>query len=335
LFLLQTSMVTHNKTTVHRMAELQQTTATITTKGEGPRIAIWHAAISLFKEDPILGAGPASFSLRWNQFCPITLQVQAERAHSLWFQTAAEFGITGLILVLVPLLLLAKNIALNPFQKEQTAAAFGVLVMIIHDSIDYSFYTPLIGFIFVGLFTCSWTAETNQQTPRSVRCFLGAVSIGMILFTLCLTKQTYLLERSLQVQDNLDRIKLLTHATQWLPISDNVYYQLGKAWLNEKPPQVEKAKSAFQHAVTLNQYALEPSYALALTLSYQHNPACFQEIARMNALAPTSAKAAALTQLFYTSRGDTNKVAEWIRILDQRLKYKVSNGFPTDNSFSR
>ena len=62
------------------------------------RLTLWDAALRIFAENPILGVGPSNFGralLRFND--PDLPQRQISTAHNVYFNTAAELGLLGLI----------------------------------------------------------------------------------------------------------------------------------------------------------------------------------------------------------------------------------------------
>jgi tetratricopeptide (TPR) repeat protein len=73
-------------------------TSHISSLDSSGRYQYWEVAVDAFEDDPLTGAGAGSYETVWNQNAPFTRPIR--QAHSLFFETLAELGIPGLLLLL-------------------------------------------------------------------------------------------------------------------------------------------------------------------------------------------------------------------------------------------
>jgi tetratricopeptide (TPR) repeat protein len=73
-------------------------TSHISSLDSSGRYQYWEVAVDAFEDDPVTGAGAGSYLTLWNQNAPFTRPIR--QAHSLFFETLAELGIPGLLLLL-------------------------------------------------------------------------------------------------------------------------------------------------------------------------------------------------------------------------------------------
>jgi cytochrome c-type biogenesis protein CcmH/NrfG len=69
--------------------------------GSGNRYDYWRVAVDAFKSKPLEGVGAGNYPRSW--FALRQTQENVRQPHSLWFQTAAETGVVGLLLMLAAL----------------------------------------------------------------------------------------------------------------------------------------------------------------------------------------------------------------------------------------
>ena len=61
----------------------------------------WEVAVDEFRTSPLVGTGAGDYRFYWEAERPVDLTVR--NAHSLYLEVAAETGLVGLLLVLVPI----------------------------------------------------------------------------------------------------------------------------------------------------------------------------------------------------------------------------------------
>jgi O-antigen ligase len=69
--------------------------------GSGNRYDYWRVAVDAFESKPLAGVGAGNYPRSW--FALRHTQENVRQPHSLWFQTAAETGVVGLLLILAAL----------------------------------------------------------------------------------------------------------------------------------------------------------------------------------------------------------------------------------------
>jgi hypothetical protein len=72
-------------------------TSHISSLDSSGRYQYWEVAVDAFERDPLTGAGAGSYETEWNENAPFTRPIR--QAHSLFFETLAELGLPGLLLV--------------------------------------------------------------------------------------------------------------------------------------------------------------------------------------------------------------------------------------------
>lgn len=109
------------------------------------RDAIWAEALRQARDEPLLGQGPANFSVVSRRAVSASSFVGAEHAHSVPLNTAAEFGVPALVLVALfalSLLASARRTARHHVSTRGRALAAGVggalLVQVVHGVVDYT-----------------------------------------------------------------------------------------------------------------------------------------------------------------------------------------------------
>jgi len=124
-----------------------------------PRAALWHAAVVLWRERPLLGIGPDNFRRRYGAVlspAPTGQRYTDTRIHAnnLYFETLADLGLAGA----AALAWLAFAL-LRILRRQATAVDFaglacsvGAGTFFIHGVLDYFFeFTPLFGLFWVLL----------------------------------------------------------------------------------------------------------------------------------------------------------------------------------------
>ncbi len=252
------------------------------------RLLLWPAAVQVWHTDFWWGAGPGHFDHLFPLFRPVQVQARPERAHNDYLNLLADFGMTGMILALLGLGLLAWTIFRvwphvqregDDFRARQSnRAAFvlgagtGVLVLLLHAFVDFNFHMPANAVAFTAL--VALLAGHLRHTPGSYHIPLGlpgrvaltalaavaAVALGQAAARRGL--EDHLLR---QVRDPLanraEQLALLHQALALEPGNPETHFAIGEvlrvtAW--EMPPgQQEGARDAlrwFERASLLNPY---------------------------------------------------------------------------------
>jgi O-antigen ligase len=147
-----------------------------TASGNG-RWQVWMSAVDAMQTDPLRGLGPGTFEFWWARNA--TIPSFLRDAHSLVFETMAELGIPGLLLLggLLLMLLVAGAVrarTADPQARTQLAAATAALVaFVVSASIDWSwelFVLPaaalILGAVAISASRSDW--EHEAPAPPSV-----------------------------------------------------------------------------------------------------------------------------------------------------------------------
>ncbi len=157
------------------------------------RIEHWELAREMWQGEPLRGSGAGSFQTAWWQDRPS--DQRATDAHSLYFETFAELGLVGLVLLLVALgtMLFAFVVRLRgPERPLYAALVAAALAWGVHAGLDWDWEMPATG---AWLFACGGMAlaapaprETVRSLPNGVRVVLAlglvAVAVAPVLIVM-------------------------------------------------------------------------------------------------------------------------------------------------------
>lgn len=121
-----------------------------------PREDLWHAAMQMITERPLLGVGPGTFRLRYGTYLGMSSWDNRAFAHDVYFELAATTGIVGLLaflfVVVVSVAAIARALAARTSTLSTAAwlALGAILAAVIaflgHGLIDYFFgFNPING----------------------------------------------------------------------------------------------------------------------------------------------------------------------------------------------
>ncbi len=136
------------------------------------RLALWHAAIALWREHPLLGIGPDTFRRRYEAVlspAPNGRPYTDTRIHanSLYLETLADMGLLGLaslaLLMWALWLVVRRHYAAGRLAGLGSGMAAGAFF--VHGALDYFFeFTPLFGLFWILL---GLTAAREPEAPSS------------------------------------------------------------------------------------------------------------------------------------------------------------------------
>jgi len=329
-----------------RTANIGKTTLqnNVPATGEGLRMSCWKASLELWKKEPLLGVGPRMYDLRWHEVQPERVQDLPVRVHDLWLQVLCEYGVAGLMILAIPLIAIGRRLVPRGDTEDWTraAAACGLMASLIHETFDYSYYCPLIGFGVMCLFTVIAARPPGgaQVPPLVIQVGLAALAGVILLFGVRTLGMDRCERRAFACKDMGQMEASIKAASRWMPQSDAVLLQLGKTRLGREaamPPSgrnwTEDAR-IFQQALDLNPYSMESRYFLALSLAPNSLHAALKQVKELESMAPNSAKMAGLSFEFYSAIGQTNTAAKWNQRMTDLLKYK-SGGFAISAEVAR
>ena len=133
------------------------------------RLTMWRAAVDIFLDHPLLGAGFDSFSreffLRIERF-PINGVGIPEHSHNLLFEFLAEFGLCGVGLLVGCALLWLRSIDMRRGDSATLLALGLLLVLGLHSGLEYPlWYAQFLAIAVIALALGEGQRYTWQATP--------------------------------------------------------------------------------------------------------------------------------------------------------------------------
>ena len=120
----------------------------------GARFTYWSAAVQTFRDNPILGTGPGTFSVAFRKIKPPDAEM-AKLTHNDYLEQASDSGIVGALtfvgFVLGSLALLYRRSASRGW--GYLLLWLGLLAWAVHAFIEFSLYIPALSwpvFLFFG-----------------------------------------------------------------------------------------------------------------------------------------------------------------------------------------
>lgn len=185
---------------------------------ENIRFVIWKAGLEMWKKQPILGTGPGHFDHRFQEFRPESFQHRAGYAHNDYLNTLTDYGIVGLILVLLtPGILLVNFKGIwKGNRRDQTSigeknsnkepvligCSLGLLAIMIHSIVDFNMQIPAnaaVMTVLLAIVTSHWRNSTRKFWI-SPKWWMSALQIPVfILMGIFLGIQAWVLWKSYQV----------------------------------------------------------------------------------------------------------------------------------------
>ena len=255
---------------------------------EDVRFKVWPAAIAIWKDNMLLGAGPAHFDHRFRQYRPEALQARPDRVHNDYLNTLADWGIVGGAFLLAILGIFAAEVfrswryvkrAQNDLTtKRSNKSAFvlggslGLLAFLIHSIFDFNMHVPAVAILAVTLAALvaghfRFASESYWHTVRwllriPVALVLGAGIYFLGKFTMTHTTEARLISRAAAAPANsASYVDALQKAFAADPKNFDTAYSIGEAlrmqsWQGREgfDEVAEDAISWFQRSATLNPY---------------------------------------------------------------------------------
>jgi O-antigen ligase len=147
---------------------------------KSPRLSVWHEALLIYGQNPVLGAGFGQFG--WQHFqlgAPLRNTVTPDlynHAHSIVLETAAEMGTAGLLVLLGTLALWLRQLGRAPRTIYHWWGLGVVAVLFTHSLLEYPLcYTYFLGVLAVTL------GVMDHTTFRIRPGWAGHMSVAAIL----------------------------------------------------------------------------------------------------------------------------------------------------------
>ena len=134
-----------------------------------PRASLWRVAWHQFEAHVALGSGAGTYALAWARSGLVETRGGALDAHSLYFETLAELGLVGFVLLLTFLLLPLAQLRLRSGPAPVAAGAY--VVFLVHAGLDWDWEMPavvLAGMCCGAAALASGEAEARAVAPAGV-----------------------------------------------------------------------------------------------------------------------------------------------------------------------
>jgi tetratricopeptide (TPR) repeat protein len=223
------------------------------TQLDNNRVELWQAASRIWQDHFWWGAGPAHFDVRFRAYRPDDIQMRPLYAHNDYLNTLADWGTTGMALILAVLACLVLGIIqgwkfvkrsndLAAKQSTRSAfvfgAAFGLLAMLLHSFMDFNMHIPanaIVAITFMALISSHLRHATERYWFR-----IGW--IGKLLLTACCAaiiaglawhgirqgREHALLTRANKARDFAGKLAWLKAAHEIEPLNSETTYEIGE-----------------------------------------------------------------------------------------------------------
>jgi O-antigen ligase len=255
-------------------------------KADDLRLSIWGPAVQMWQDQLWLGVGPGQFDYRFRQYRPLDVQLRPDRAHNEYFNTLADYGLVGTVLVAAAWALLYLGVAKawkfvraapDDFARKKSnkfafmlGASLGLLGILMHSTLDFHMHIPAIAILAVSLMALL-SSQARFATERYwftvTRWTRFAASVVILAGVACLgytgwrggAEWWYLMQANRQPNFSHARIEQLKHAAEVEPMNFETTYDLAecyrtKSWIGSDE-FVELARQAMQwyrRGMTLN-----------------------------------------------------------------------------------
>lgn len=138
-----------------------------------PRGKFWQAAVSIWKENPVVGIGPDQFRSHYHEYISDTPPDDRHRAHNVFLETMADTGLIGLAALvylfaraaLVQWRLVADRKASQTARLASLSLLVALTAYILHSMLEYYIWQTGINFLlFTVLGLTSWLARNKEAT---------------------------------------------------------------------------------------------------------------------------------------------------------------------------
>jgi len=139
------------------------------------RMATWKDALPLVRDYPVVGTGLGTFALGFRRYQTGLVSFFVDHAHNDYLEFAADTGLLGAALLLLPILyLLAKMIAsfFNDTRRYRRAVTLGcigsTLALLIHSVTDFNLQIPANALIFAVVLGIGYKAACLERREETV-----------------------------------------------------------------------------------------------------------------------------------------------------------------------
>jgi O-antigen ligase len=190
-----------------RVEHATETRARLTGAGDTGRLDHWDVALAAFGEHELRGEGAATFGPYWMRERPISNQLIVDDAHSLYFETLAELGLVGIVLLAV--LIVSVLVAFAPIRRGRNRPVYAVmlaagLAWALHTGIDWDWEMPAVTIWFFCLGGAALATHVNPEgRARAIPTSGARVVVGGFVLTAAIAPALVLVSQH-QLDDAAD-----------------------------------------------------------------------------------------------------------------------------------
>lgn len=230
------------------------------------RFYYWEAAWSMFLDSPIIGNGLGSFEVLYPMHRVLSSQ-ETRQAHSILFESLAEFGVLGTLLFAVSLLWVIISVLNSKEKQNHPYTLFLFLSLgsgLFHGLIEYTFTQPeftIIWGLLLGLFLSQRgeAAEAQNGVQQKRHLLLTQACSVLLLCGFCVAwwsgnfipgmvdERVRAAEGAQSEGDFGKAYGLLTQAAKWEPTNATLYARrasLSNALRQDPGPDLIRAQEA-------------------------------------------------------------------------------------------
>jgi O-antigen ligase len=276
-----------------RLWEDFQSTSTSTEEGDlgarlfhfssNGRVDGWRVALDEWQSHPAVGLGAGTYWESWAAARPISAEVRD--AHGLYFETLAELGVVGLVLLLVALLV-PTAAALGTRETPLVSAAFGAYVAwLVHAGVDWDW--ELLGVTLTALLVggALVAPARTKGVPRLVHRWMLPAATMMLTAPALNGVLAYASLASAREALNDLRLEQAAEdarsARRFAPWASAPWEILGDALAQDDPAD---ARNAYREALERDGSSWELWLALAAISSGEEQRVALARAARLNPL---------------------------------------------------
>ena len=272
--------------------DLRERLTTITNNG---RVAIWDAALETAKQHPWHGSGAGTYQFSWERYRPF--RARALDGHSLYYETRAELGWIGVVLLAIALaipLVVAASRLPGPARHAYAAFLAAGITLVLHAQADWDWEMPVL---FVWFFGAAGTvlalpAERAARLPgprRLTRLLAGLACLLVAVTPVTVAVSQLRLNRSVtafNAGDCVNATDAALDSLQALAVQAEAFEVLG--WCDARAGQLKLAVDAMRTARRLDPGNWQYAYGLAAVqaLAGEDPTAAARLARRLNPLDP-------------------------------------------------
>ena len=203
------------------------------------RMDMWDSANRMWQDNLWTGVGPAQFNVRFREYRPATVQLQADRVHNDYLNTLTDWGIVGAAIIAASFGLLSIGVVKvwkyvqrgdRDFSSNQSdkfafvlGATSGLFALAMHSFVDFNMHIPanaILAVTLMALITSHWRFATERfwfsvKVPGKVIATLAMIamiaSLGWQEWRI--GREWYLLRQASFAEDNsINKSELLEQA---------------------------------------------------------------------------------------------------------------------------